>query len=262
MSSHKAGKEVIPVIMPGAEPFFFQGDDTGVLLIHGFTGTPREMRGMGAFLSQQGYTCLGIRLSGHATRVEDMQHITWQDWYSDVLDGIALLRTCTRNIFLAGLSMGGVLSLFTVANVPDICGVIAMSTPYTLSSDWRLKYVHLLKLVVRKTEKGPPDWVDKTAVSQHLEYPYFPTAGIDQLNSLMVRMRQDLSKITVPTCLMHSREDQGVPFENMEKIYKEIGNTRNEMIAIERGSHTMTCDSERQTVYQRVHEFIQKVLAN
>ncbi|MEN6523761.1 MAG: alpha/beta fold hydrolase [Anaerolineaceae bacterium] len=250
-----------PTIIPGAEPFLFPGNDIGVLLSHGFTGVPREMRAMGAYLNQQGYTCLGIRLSGHATRVEDLDHCTWQNWYTDVLDGISLLRSNSKHIFLAGLSLGGILTLFTASQVHDLAGVIAMSTPFVVRTDWKLKYIHLFKHFVKRIEKGTPDWEDKEALSHHLEYPYMPVAGVVQVNELSLQMRTGLSQITSPVCLMHSRGDKGVPFESMAQIYQAIGNKNNEQVTIERGSHTMTCDCERQTVFTAAHAFIQKVIS-
>jgi carboxylesterase len=247
--------------MPGAEPFFFPGNDIGVLLIHGITGTPREMLGMGAYLNQQGCTCLGIRLSGHATRVENLAHCTWQDWYSDVLDGISSLRCVAKHIFLAGLSMGGILSLYTASQIHDLSGVIAMSTPYMISNDWRLKFINLYKFFINRIEKGAPDWEDKEMLSHHLEYPYFPVESVIQLNELSGLMRAGLPQITSPVCLMHSLGDKGIPFENMAQIYQAIGSKTTEQITIERGSHTMTCDCEKSSVYANAHAFIQKVIS-
>ena len=57
--------------IPKAEPFFLPGGKTGCLVVHGFTGTPLEMRGLGDFLHQQGHTILGVRLAGHATSLKD-----------------------------------------------------------------------------------------------------------------------------------------------------------------------------------------------
>ena len=94
-------------IIPTAEPFLLPGDSSkpACLLIHGFTGTPKEMRWMGEFLNRQGYTCLAVRLTGHATDPEDMIRSRWTDWAASVEDGYALLRGLTDNIFLIGLSM-------------------------------------------------------------------------------------------------------------------------------------------------------------
>src|SRR5512143_2591480 len=103
----------MPQIIPTAEPFLLLGDSSkpACLLIHGFTGAPKEMRWMGEYLHGRGYTCLGVRLAGHATRPEDMVRAHWTDWTASVEDGYHLLCGITSDIFLAGLSMGGVLSL-------------------------------------------------------------------------------------------------------------------------------------------------------
>jgi len=98
------------IIIPTAEPFFMPGGNTGCVLVHGFTGTPKEMRLMGEYLSEQGLTVLGIRLPGHATDLPDMIRVKWKDWLAAVEDGINILSNCCENIFVAGLSMGGILS--------------------------------------------------------------------------------------------------------------------------------------------------------
>src|SRR4030042_6331366 len=102
-------------VIETAEPFLSLGDETGILLVHGFTGTPKEMRSMGEFFADQGKTVLGIRLPGHATQPEDMRGKRWQDWVQAVEDGYHLLRCAGRQVFVMGLSMGGILTLGTAA---------------------------------------------------------------------------------------------------------------------------------------------------
>ena len=99
------------MIIPTAEPFFFPGGSTGVLLVHGFTGAPKEMRWMGEYLHEQGYSVLGVRLAGHATQMEDLNHVKWSDWLNSVEDGYHILKGASEKIVIAGLSMGGILSL-------------------------------------------------------------------------------------------------------------------------------------------------------
>jgi carboxylesterase len=107
-------------------------------LIHGFTGTPKEMRWMGEYLHQQGYTCLGIRLAGHATQPEDMIRSRWTDWTASVEDGYNILSGIANDIFLVGLSMGGTLSLLMSTRLtPRVKGVVAMSTPSRLPRDYQ-----------------------------------------------------------------------------------------------------------------------------
>src|SRR5687768_128573 len=101
----------MPQIIPTTEPFFFPGNEIGCLLVHGFTGGPKELRWMGEYLNKQGFTVLGVRLAGHATRPEDMIRTNHTDWLASLEDGFQLLSGTAKHIYLMGLSMGGVLSL-------------------------------------------------------------------------------------------------------------------------------------------------------
>jgi carboxylesterase len=101
----------MPDLMPGAEPFFFRGDSIGALLIHGFTGAPKEMSLLGEALAAEGHTVLGVRLPQHGTSAADMFRSDWRDWYAAALDGYHLLRAQCEIVFLMGLSMGGAIAL-------------------------------------------------------------------------------------------------------------------------------------------------------
>lgn len=85
-------------------------------MVHGFTGAPKEMRGIGDYLKGHGITVIGIRLTGHATQMSGMVRTRWEDWLASVEDGINLLSDFCDQIFIAGLSMGGILAL--LAGIP------------------------------------------------------------------------------------------------------------------------------------------------
>ena len=93
-------------IIPTAEPFLLMGETSkpACLLIHGFTSSPKEMRWMGEFLNGHGYTCLGVRLTGHATEPEDMIRSNWTDWTASVEDGYQLLRCLSDRKYRNGRS--------------------------------------------------------------------------------------------------------------------------------------------------------------
>lgn len=209
-------------IMPTAEPFFFAGQKIGCLLVHGFSGTPKEMRWMGEFLAGEGFTVLGIRLAGHATRPEDLPRTRWQDWIACVEDGMHLLQNSCEQIFIIGLSMGGSLALTAAASFQP-AGVITMSALYSLAADPRLPYLRLLSWFQPDIQKGPPDWHDLAAAKFHVSYPAYPTRSMAELVTLLKLMRSALAEIKVPVLLIHSRQDKGVPSENMQKIFNDLG---------------------------------------
>jgi carboxylesterase len=279
-------------IIPTAEPFFFSGKGaharTGCMVIHGFTGAPKEMRWLGEYLNQQGYTVLGIRLAGHATQPEDMIHSHWQDWLLSVEDGYNLLRTCTDRIFLLGLSMGGILSL-TFASRFGTCpacasaalawppgqagtgedagrrvqGVVAMSTSYKLPDDPRIRWAKLISHFIPYVPKGDetPDagWFDKEAFNQHVSYSNNPIRSVAELNQLMVLMHDSLPKIHVPVLLIHSRDDDYVVKDSMAQIYEHLGTADKEMLWVGGGGHVITEEPTRGRVFEAAAGFIERV---
>ncbi len=247
-----------PRLIPTAEPFFFPGGKTGCLLVHGFTGTPKEMRWMGEFLAQEGHTVLGVRLAGHATRPQDMQRMHWKDWLAGVEDGWHLLRGVCERIYVMGLSMGGCLSLLLAANFPA-SGVVAMSTPYALPADPRLPYVSLLSLLQPRMKKGAPDWRNLEAARDHVDYPFHPTRAIGELNHLLSEMRACLPRVTCPVLLAHSRQDEGVRPENMQAIYEHLGATDKHMLWVENSGHVIIREPQREIVFRAAADFIQRI---
>jgi carboxylesterase len=254
-------------IIPTAEPFFFLGDSTkpACLLIHGFTGTPKEMRWMGEYLHQQGYTCLGVRLAGHATHPEDMIRSRWTDWVASVEDGYHLLCDVTDNIFLIGLSMGGVLSLLMSTRLaPPVKGVIAMSTPSRLPTDYPIWFLKLISLAIhyRPKSKEPPGngWVDKDAYRDHISYAKNPVRPTAELKKLILEMRAALPKVNVPVLLMHSKDETYVLPDNMEYIYKRLVNSSDRTKLYITGSgHVLSRDASREQVFRFAVEFIQRI---
>ena len=246
-------------VIPSAEPFLFLGDDTGILLVHGFTGAPKEMRTMGEYLAAHGKTVLGIRLPGHATQPADMQHKRWVDWLQAVEDGYHLLHSAGRRVFIMGLSMGGILTLTAAARLP-VRGVVAMSTPYYLSDDPRLNYAEYIAPLVHEVPKGAPDWQDPSVAQGHVDYPNFPTAQLAQVRDLLAVMRLGLPKITVPVLLVHSHHDGSVPFENMQKIYDQLGAQDKSMFAVEQSGHVVTRDQEREKVFEAALAFVERLV--
>jgi carboxylesterase len=252
-------------IIATAEPFFFLGDRSkpACLLIHGFTGTPKEMRWMGEYLNEQGLTCLGIRLAGHATDPEDMIRSNWTDWTVSVEDGYSLLRGVSDNIFLVGLSMGGVLALLMSTGLENK-GVVAMSTPYKLPDDPRLRHIEWISKIVaympKSDEEPGASWFDKEAWKGHISYPENPVRSIGELNKLLGEMRTALPKINVPVLLMHSKDDRYVLPENMEMIYADLKNTSDKTkLYITESGHVVTRDAARHQVFESALEFIQRV---
>lgn len=249
------------MLVKTAEPFYFPGNETGCLLIHGFTGAPTEMRPLGEFLAEKGYSVLGVRLSGHGTKIEDMNRVTWQDWSNSVLDGWHLLHPNTQRVFLIGLSMGGVLALYHASFLPA-AGVVSLSTPYQMKPDPRLKLLPFYSKIIPYASKGESDWQDPQADEGHFSYDLYPTKAIGQLIKLLETMRESLPDINQPALLVHSKKDFSVLPENLEKIAKTLGTPEEDIstLYLENSGHVVTRDLDKDLVFQTIHQFIQTVV--
>lgn len=254
-------------IIPTAEPFFFQGQgknaDIGCLVTHGFTGTPKEMRWLGEYLNHQGYTVSGIRLNGHATKPADMVRSRYQDWLLSVEDGYDLLRACTNQVFLLGLSMGGILSLTSASFLP-VKGVVAMSTPFDMPVKsplpfWMIKIISRVKPYLKKSETPDAGWFDKASFAQHVSYPENPLRSGVELKYLIDVMHTALPLVKVPVLLIHSRNDDYVLHGSMQKIHDHLGSQDKHMMWVENSGHVITEEPQREKVFKAAGEFIHRV---
>ena len=251
------------MIIPKAEPFFFPGEKTGCLLVHGFTGTPKEMRWLGEFLAHKGYSVLGVRLTGHATRVQDMKRSRWQDWLACVEDGYHLLSGISDRIFVIGLSLGGVLSLTFASGrhnpIPTLTGIVVMSSPYFIPTNPILaRLIKPISLIMPYRAKGPGDWRDQKAQNVHICYPVDPTRAGSELRDLLIEMRASLPSVTCPVQMIYSKDDQAVTPQagHADHIYQALGSQNKRLIWIEGSGHNITCDLQRHSVFEMVAKFI------
>lgn len=218
---------------------------------------------MGEYLHGVGYTCLGIRLAGHATQPDDMIRSRWTDWTTSVEDGYNLLCSLTDDIFFIGLSMGGILSLLMSTRL-KVKGVIAMSTPSRLPTDypiWLLEFLSLFIKFRRKTNEPPGSgWFDKEAYKDNITYEKNPIRSVAELKKLILEMRAALPRVTVPVLLMHSRDEKYILLDNIEYIYDRLVSTSDKTKLYITGSgHNLPRDASREQVFQSAVEFIQRV---
>lgn len=256
-------------ILPTAEPFFYPGNEIGCLLVHGLTGTPKEMQGLAKYLNKIGYSVIAIRLPGHATSPEDMSRVRWTDWITNLQDGWNFLNSYLETkfketkIYLTGLSLGGVLSLiFASDKYSDdypIDGIIAMSTPYAFKQDWRLAAIGLLQYFLPFIPKDSEELFDQDLGPEHIAYPVIPTRGIVELKKLLAELPEVLPTISAPILLLHAAADNNqtnLEPDSMLKIFEKLGSVNKHMHWVESGGHNMLMDIARNEVYDQIASFI------
>jgi carboxylesterase len=245
---------------PVPDPFDYPGNSTGVLLIHGFTGSAAEMRPMGQHLAAQGYAVVGPLLPGHGTRWQDMARCKWTDWADAVEQAYrALKRRCSK-VFVCGGSMGGLLTLYLAQRHPEISGIVPMA-PAIFTADWRVGLAWLIKYFVHFRPSDPAcdgdDLTDPEAGSRYLwSYKGTPIAAVEQLVLLQHAVRRDLRKIAMPALIFQGTRDKSVKPESAVHVLSQIASQDKELIWWSNSGHCLWVDSEREQVWQKAHQFI------
>lgn len=243
------------MILQGAEPFFLKGGKKGVLLIHGFTGSPSEMLLLGEFLNQSGYTVLAVRLAGHGTTPEDMARTFWQDWYNSACDGYYLLRGMCDSISVAGMSMGGALA-FLLSNKLSVDKIISLSTPVFISAEKGLDLLPPRKdalgayipKVRRKFAKLPHNY--------NISYNKMPLICVHELLDCIAYLKCELLKVTAPTLIVQSENDRTVDSRSGQYIYESIRSSDKKLLRLHKSGHLVILDEQREFVFKAIEKFL------
>jgi len=239
-------------IIRGAEPFFLPAGRRGVLLVHGFTGSPSEMRLMGEFLQQRGFTVLGPRLCGHGTNAAEMADTAWPHWYCSVEDGYHLLKAVCDDVAVVGLSMGGLLAL-KLASEYRLRRIVSLNTPIFIA-DRRLPLLPL----VRVFRNFIPKRRRQAAVDSCYNIGYDQTP-LDSLSSLLELIKEVdglLPVLGAPTLIVQSRKEHTIRPESARHIYDRLGSPDKKLVWLERSGHVVTLDVEHQEVFEMVADFL------
>ncbi len=240
-------------VIDGAEEFFLAGNNSkGVLLIHGYTGTPAEMRLLGEHLQQEGYTVLGVRLPGHGTVPQELNETNWQDWYSEAERGFYRLQQCCREVMVAGLSMGGLLAMVVAAKLP-VTKAVFMAAPIYVQ-DWRAPLLPFLKYFIHYLRKKKRNYF--TAEKYNLAYNVMPVKPLSSLFALTELCKQKLlPQITIPCLIMQSTVEHTVKPSSAAYIYEHLGSQCKELVWYRSSGHILTLDIEREEVFKKISEF-------
>jgi carboxylesterase len=242
-------------------PVFKSGNETGILLIHGFTSGPHEMKPLGDELAEEGYTISIPLLPGHGTTPEELGECTWMDWFSHVKQALFDLRKKCGVIIVVGQSMGGTLALHTAAHF-QVEGVASLATGLILKE----KKAKLLRIAAvfkqyRKKKNGP-DLRDEAERIRLIPFSYnkTPLKAILQLKKLFEHVYLDLPEIYTPVLLIHSINDHVTDYRGSEDVYKEISSENKKILKLTDSYHVLTLDIEKQIVYREIKNFVKQII--
>ncbi|SHL85654.1 alpha/beta hydrolase [Actinacidiphila paucisporea] len=246
-------------LMPGAEPYRHDGGEIGVLLCHGFTGSPQSMRPWGEYLAERGLTVSVPLLPGHGTRWQDMQVTGWQDWYAEVDRALGELAGRCSQVFVGGLSMGGTLALRLAArHGAEISGLVLVN-PSVKADSPKLKAVAALSKVVPSV-KGIASDIAMDGGAE-IGYDRTPLRAVHSLTRLWQLVRSALPQVTQPLLLLHSRVDHVVHPSNSAVVLASVSSTDVTEKVLERSFHVATLDHDAERIFAESYAFIERLSA-
>jgi carboxylesterase len=221
-------------------PFFLEAGPVGVLLAHGYTATPWEVRPLADRLHAQGYTVAGPLLAGHGSCAADLNKVSWRDW---VASGAALyhdLAARCERVFVAGQSTGGLVALYLASQYPQISGVIgyAPAIQLTLSPLEKIA-LRLLAPFVAQLKRESLDCGENWQ-----GYPDLPLRGAVQLLAFQTAVRQRLSQIYQPVLIFQGRLDQTVHPDAGGIILQGVRSAYRQRVWLAQTSHAVPLDQE------------------
>jgi carboxylesterase len=230
--------------------------DIGVLLVHGFTGTPASMRPWAHYLNQHGYTVSVPLMPGHGTSWHDLNQVSWQQWPEKVETELTELRKKCSQVFICALSMGGGNSLYVAAkNQEKIDGLILVN-PMIHIPGVQIKFVHIISRI-QKSRSSVGDDIKKPGVTEW-GYDALPLKGVAQLYKYLKLARAGLPSIKTPTLVFHSVDDHILPVSNTEIVLNEIGSSDKSRIELVNSYHVATLDFDAELIFENSRLFIEK----
>lgn len=244
-------------LLPGAEPFFAQGAPVGVLLCHGFTGSPHSLRPWAEHLAAAGLTVSLPRLPGHGTTWQEMSMTRWEDWYAAVDRALDDLHAQCRQVFVMGLSMGGTLALRLAEEHGDRVSGLVLVNPSLLSTDRRLQVVPVLHRLVRSLA-GIGDDIKKPGVEEGA-YQRVPLSALHSLTRLWTVTRRDLAQVHQPILLFRSAVDHVVEPDSGALLRSAVSSSDVEEHVLHDSYHVATVDNDAPAIFGGSLDFVRRL---
>ena len=244
-------------LFPGAEPYSADGGPTGILLVHGFTGSPKSMKPWGERMAAEGHTVRVPRLPGHGTRWQDMNLTRWEDWYAEADRAYLDLQKSCERVFVFGLSMGGSLALRLAEQYGDAIRGLVLVNPAVHSERPDRFLLPVLQLVV-PAFPGISNDIKKPGQDEGA-YDKIPLKAAHSLTALWKLTKQDLPKVGNPLLLFRSEEDHVVEASNARYILDHVSSADKTEVVLKDSFHVATLDNDAEAIVAGSIEFVNRL---
>lgn len=244
-------------LIPGAQPFTADGDRLGILVLHGFTGSPVSIKPWARHLAAAGHSVAAPRLPGHGTRWQDLNAVTWEDWYAEAQRNLAWLQARADQVVVMGLSMGATLCLrLAEVNGDAVDGLVLVNPLVHTERPDR----HLLPYIYRVVPAFPGITNDiKKAGVDEGGYNRIPLRAAYSMTRLWASVKSEIHKVTQPLLVFRSADDHVVEPSNSAWILANVASSQAEEIILEDSYHVATLDNDAEMIFDTSLEFARTV---
>jgi carboxylesterase len=240
-------------LMPGSAPYHHEGGQIGVLLCHGFTGTPQSLRPWGEHLAAAGLTVSLPRLPGHGTTWQEMNRTRWEDWFAELERAFEALRGSCAEVFVMGLSLGGCMALrLAEVHGPLVRGLVIVN-PSIVNDVPLLTLAPVLKFLLPSVPGVAGD-IKRPGVAE-VGYTRTPVRAAATLPRLWARVRSELHRVTQPVLVYHSPEDHVVKPASVALLRATLGDNLTVRECLD-SYHVATLDNDAPAIFEGSLDFI------
>jgi Esterase/lipase len=228
--------------------FTWAGGPIGVLLLHGFTATTVEVRPMAKFLHDFGYTVSGPLLAGHGHTPEDMNHVSWKDWFASADQAYSVLAQRCDKVFVIGESMGGLIAILESIAHPDIAGAVLCAPALKVKNLAAAEFLWPFK-----------SYIFKKNIDETMEWQGFnvvPLHAAAQLLKLQRYVKRHLAKMCTPTIIFQGKLDRSIDQMSSVLVLEGINASEKELVWMEESTHCVLIDRQLPDIEETVLEFI------
>jgi carboxylesterase len=254
------------------------GGDHSVLLIHGLTGSPFELKYLARKLNKAGFTIKGPCLEGHCTTLKDLAKTSWKDWYRSVRQTFIEMKKSTDTVSVVGLCMGALLSLHLAYECGSQVAAISLISTTLFYDGWSLPWYKFLlpiayyppfRYIYSYSEAEPYGIKDKPLrdrivnlmKNDSIAYTKTPATSMHELFKLIREVKRELPAITTPALILHSSEDDLTSIKNPGYVEEKIGSEIVRKIILDDSYHMMTIDNQKDRVAEETIKFFMEQIS-
>lgn len=250
--------------------------EKAVLLFHGLTGSPFEMKKYGDFLFKNGYDVFCYSFPGHGERISEIETVTWQDWCDFAQKKYDILRKNYNQFFVSGLCLGAAMSVYLGEHNKDITGIVALSTTLFLDGfciPWTISLLPFaLSTIIRFYYTFPEDdcfgvknertrkVLAKITAKANVGMDNYPLNCVDGLLKLSKNVRKNLNNVTCPILCIHSKYDNLSSTKGAKVVLDGVSSKIKKYIELNDSYHMVLYDNEKEFVMNSVKEFLDKLV--